>query len=103
MLVHEIKHSNVKHIAKSKLQFMVPILEIVMPGERGNAGRGVMPDTIIYKIPWPSLIRMFTALLSAKTAMTERPSQVARYFAFWRKKMTFILFLKLFCCFAAML
>ena len=30
MLVHEIKHANVKRIAKSKLQFMVPILEILL-------------------------------------------------------------------------
>ena len=30
MLVHEVKHANVKHIAKIKLQFMVPILEILL-------------------------------------------------------------------------
>ena len=30
MLVHEVKHANVKHIAKSKMQFMVPILEILL-------------------------------------------------------------------------
>ena len=30
MLAHEIKHANVKHIAKSKLEFMVPILEILL-------------------------------------------------------------------------
>ena len=30
MLVHEVKHANVKHITKSKLQFMVPILEILL-------------------------------------------------------------------------
>ena len=30
MLVHEIKHANVKHIVKSKLQFVVPILEILL-------------------------------------------------------------------------
>ena len=30
MSVHEVKHANVKHIAKIKLQFMVPILEILL-------------------------------------------------------------------------
>ena len=30
MLVHEVKHANVKHIAKIKLQLMVPILEILL-------------------------------------------------------------------------
>ena len=30
MLVHETKHANVKHFAKSKLELMVPILEILL-------------------------------------------------------------------------
>ena len=30
MLVHEVKYANVKHTAKSKLQFMVPMLEILL-------------------------------------------------------------------------
>ena len=30
ILVHKIKHANVKHITKSKLQFMLPILEILL-------------------------------------------------------------------------
>ena len=31
MLVYEIKHANEKHIVKGKLQFMVPILQILLP------------------------------------------------------------------------
>ena len=34
-------------------------------------------------------LALFTALLKAKTAMTEKPSQVARYFAFYSEKKTF--------------
>ena len=30
MLIHEVKHADVKHFANNKLQFMVPILEIHM-------------------------------------------------------------------------
>ena len=38
-------------------------------------------------------LTLFTVLLNAKTAMTERPSQVARCFAFYVEKDLFILFL----------
>ena len=49
-------------------------------------------------------LALFTALLNAKTAMTEKPSQVARYFAFYSEKMTFYtLSYKKNCDFAAML
>ena len=34
-------------------------------------------------------LTFFTVLLSAKTAMTERPSQVARYFSFYSQKTTY--------------
>ena len=30
MLIHEVKHAHVKHIANNKLQFMVPILQILL-------------------------------------------------------------------------
>ena len=30
MLIHEVKHANVKHFANSRLQFIVPILEILL-------------------------------------------------------------------------
>ena len=63
-------------------------------GKRGNARRGVMPDTIIYKVGTMLVtneLTLFTALLSAKTDITERLSRVARYFAFYGEKTLFLL------------
>ena len=47
-MAHEIKHANVKHIAKSKLQFMVPILEILLliQLQGGNNITDLTPKTV---------------------------------------------------------
>ena len=47
MLVHESEHANVKHIAKSKLQFIVPILEILLliQHQGGNNLADLTPKT----------------------------------------------------------
>ena len=51
MLVHEIKHANVKCIANSILQFMVPILEILLPIQLqgGNNLADLTPITVWVK------------------------------------------------------
>ena len=56
MLVHEVKYDNVKHIAKSKLQFMVPMLEILLLIElqAGNNLADLTPETV-----WVEKLGMF--------------------------------------------
>ena len=48
MLVHEVKHANFNHIAKSKLQFMAPILEILLliQLQGGNYLADLTPKTV---------------------------------------------------------
>ena len=48
MLVHEVKHANVKLTAKSKLQIMVPILEIllIIHLQGGNNLADLTPETV---------------------------------------------------------
>ena len=56
MLVHEVKHANVKHIAKIKLQFMVPILEILLliQLQGGNNLADLTPEIV-----WVEKLGMF--------------------------------------------
>ena len=46
-MVHEVKHADVQHIAKSKLQFMVPTLEILLhiQLQGGNNLADLTPET----------------------------------------------------------
>ena len=56
MLAHEVKHANVKHIAKIKLQFMVPILEILLliQLQGGNNLADLTPEVV-----WVEKLRTF--------------------------------------------
>ena len=48
MLVHEIRNAKIKHMAKSKLQFMVPILKILLLIllQSGNNLANLTPETV---------------------------------------------------------
>ena len=56
MLAHEVKHANVKHIAKIKLQFMAPILEILLliQLQGGNNLADLTPEIV-----WVEKLGMF--------------------------------------------